>query len=486
MKAARSIATYVALLAAVFLFVVLTIEAAGIVLAAALGIIALGIAIARPKLFLLLAVLAMLIAPSIEKLSGLDVLSYIDEGAAVAAAIVAACYRLYGQQRLHAMPGSWFFLLWAVAGIVSSINHDVDLGFAMTSGFLFVKGPLFAFAFMQFDWSLDDIRRGAKIAAAVLIGVLALAAVNATMPSAWATALSTQGGVDVRYGIPSLIGPFTHPFAFGQFMALSFIAVFLYRAAVRKSPLTLILLIASGLGTFLSGRRKALASLVGGTLVARLFLPGHRAGWIIALVLAAPILLVVAFDQLIVVLADLGLQYIDQADTATRSIMYRDSVLIALRDFPFGAGWGRYGSFGALSNYSPEYIERGYHLIYGMQPDNALYMTDTFWPAIIGEGGVIGLIGYVGMLIALTAAAARVRGSSQPLRRWVGLVAIGWSVEFAIESVAAPVYSGPPLFALLFVVLGVAISLQRGEAVETVALSSATPQGARTRGRHQG
>lgn len=475
MTAARSILTWGAFLAAVSVSVLLALSAPVVLIAIFAGLIGLVMAVTRPKAFLAALVVLVLFGLTLETVSRASALGLIDEVAVIAALATAIGHRVARGQGLHRMPGIWFLLLWLIAAAVSSALHGVGVELAVTTAFLFLKGPLVVFAFLQFDWTPSDIRRGVKLGGILTAVVLAFGAVNAIIPGQWAALLSSQGVVDVRYGITSLVGPFTHPFAFGQFMALAFIAVLLYRATVRRSLASLVLLIATGLGAVLSGRRKALAGMAAGAIISRLFLPGGRGIWILALILTAPIIIFVSFEQLSVLVSDIMFQYLVQADTAARSIMYRDSLGIVARDFPWGAGLGRYGSYGALAEYSPEYISRGYYLIYGMGPENALYMTDTFWPAVWGETGLVGFIGYAGMLVMLSIHAAKARKSENALTRWVGLVAIGWSVEFAVESVAAPVYSSPPLFMLLSVVLGVGISLARAESA-TSSVSSARVQ----------
>lgn len=68
---------------------------------------------------------------------------------------------------------------------------------------------------------------------------------------------------------------------------------------------------------------------------------------------------------------------------------------IAKDHFPFGTGFGTYGSFFSSVNYSPVYYQ--YHLsrIYGLQPNNTMFIADTFWPMIIGQFGIVGTLLYL-------------------------------------------------------------------------------------------
>lgn len=75
-----------------------------------------------------------------------------------------------------------------------------------------------------------------------------------------------------------------------------------------------------------------------------------------------------------------------------RAILLNDSLKLMLTHFPFGTGFGTYGSSIAVNYYSPLYILLGYQSNDGMSQSYSAFLTDSFWPTIIGEFGIIGLI----------------------------------------------------------------------------------------------
>ena len=92
--------------------------------------------------------------------------------------------------------------------------------------------------------------------------------------------------------------------------------------------------------------------------------------------------------------------------------LYKTSALVGRDYFPLGAGLGRYGSWLSREHYSPLYAEYGLNDVRGLAPARpagdglrarvaAPSATDTFWPAILGEMGVIGLIAYLGFMATL-------------------------------------------------------------------------------------
>lgn len=84
--------------------------------------------------------------------------------------------------------------------------------------------------------------------------------------------------------------------------------------------------------------------------------------------------------------------------TEARSILLYVGVDLFKKYFPFGAGLATFGTAAAQKYYSPVYEMFGLSSRYGFTFDNPLYLTDNFWPAVIGETGFIGLIIYLSIL----------------------------------------------------------------------------------------
>lgn len=60
--------------------------------------------------------------------------------------------------------------------------------------------------------------------------------------------------------------------------------------------------------------------------------------------------------------------------------------------FPFGSGWGTFGTYYSSISYSPLYIAEGWedHIALGRK-EAVNYMTDAYWPGVYCEAGWIGL-----------------------------------------------------------------------------------------------
>lgn len=81
--------------------------------------------------------------------------------------------------------------------------------------------------------------------------------------------------------------------------------------------------------------------------------------------------------------------------TQSRAIMLRTSIEVAKDCFPVGSGFGTFGTDMSRQYYSKLYKVYGISKEYGLSEDFSAFVTDSMFPAIIGETGFIGIILYV-------------------------------------------------------------------------------------------
>jgi len=71
------------------------------------------------------------------------------------------------------------------------------------------------------------------------------------------------------------------------------------------------------------------------------------------------------------------------------------SVKIAVDQFPFGSGSGTFASAPSYRfGYSDVYRAYGIDGLNGISEDNPNYVTDVFWPKLLGQAGIFGLLAY--------------------------------------------------------------------------------------------
>ena len=69
--------------------------------------------------------------------------------------------------------------------------------------------------------------------------------------------------------------------------------------------------------------------------------------------------------------------------------------------FPFGSGFATYGSDQAARNYSPLYYRYGFNGLFGMNPEDGSFLSDTFWAMALGQFGWFGLISYISVYMRI-------------------------------------------------------------------------------------
>lgn len=94
-------------------------------------------------------------------------------------------------------------------------------------------------------------------------------------------------------------------------------------------------------------------------------------------------------------------KYYGEGVDSARNRLTFDSIRLATESFPIGKGLGTFGTASARTYYSPIYVMNGYSKIYGLGFLSTDYLTDSFWPAILGQYGYLGLIVFIGVILSL-------------------------------------------------------------------------------------
>lgn len=383
----------------------------------------------------------------------------LDEGMILVGAVVLTVRRLVREGSVVWLPGTVWFVAFGVAGLLSSLQHQVPTTLWLQGGFLLLKAVLVGHAAAQLHWDdrhLATIVRAGTVLAVFLVvtGVLNLAA-----PGPW-TALVARSSPEMHGPLPAVLGPFRFPAAYGRLAVILAAATLTYQLVVRASVRGYVLAVAlSGL-SLLTFRVKSFVGLVVATagLVLR---TGHRTAVRLALVALPAVLLLVGPSAWAYVKADLDLYY--GGGYSARSLLTAGGLLLAERDFPLGAGFGRYGSATASEHYSPEYVALGFEHLWGLgrEPGWGAFLLDTQWPALLGETGWLGTLFYAaGVVAVVVALVRRVAPDETRLTRWLRISGICCVVLVMLDSVGAAVLSSPPSYVLLYVAPGIIASMR--------------------------
>lgn len=155
----------------------------------------------------------------------------------------------------------------------------------------------------------------------------------------------------------------------------------------NKSNIIYILMISFVI--FITGRFKAFAILGVYLLLFYIYIIRKQSLHLIHYILIMFIVVTITYPQLKSVFS--------HPDTA-RTALVASSIKIAADHFPFGAGFGTFGSYISSKYYSPLYLKYGISEIWGLQASNPSFITDTFWPMVIGQFGYFGLVLFIALL----------------------------------------------------------------------------------------
>ena len=93
--------------------------------------------------------------------------------------------------------------------------------------------------------------------------------------------------------------------------------------------------------------------------------------------------------------------------TSPRLLFLDGGIQLFREYFPFGTGFGTFGSSTAATHYSSLYYVLGFNKIAGMTPNNPKFLNDTFWPMIFGQLGLVGAIPYVCLFFGILSGICR-------------------------------------------------------------------------------
>ncbi|WP_197058430.1 hypothetical protein [Modestobacter caceresii] len=416
------------------------------------------IAAFRPKLFVLLALVVIILSAPIQNVLG-QVGTYADEGVIALAFVALSTRRLVTEGRLVWLPGTGWFLGFLVAGLVSAALAEVPAGLAVPAAFIAVKGVVFAFAIAQLHWTRDDLALLVRLGVTAIVVMAFTALLNLALPAAWANFTTGRPPISYIGPFPAINGVFQHPAAFSRFSGVLAVGALVYGLVVRRSLANTILVLLSGGLAFLTFQVKSIVGLLA-TLAAvgTRFL---RPVGVAALLAVGPLVALLTVPPLAALIGgDIDI-YLNQ-DSA-RSMLTAGGVTVAAQFFPLGAGFGRYGSSTAADDYSPLYYALGFPGRYGLGPgpDSGQFLNDSQWPAIYGETGWFGAFCFAaGLACMLVALLRRVSAREDVLVRWMRITGVGWLVLLLVESAVAPVFVSSPSFPFVFAAAGVIASLR--------------------------
>lgn len=131
--------------------------------------------------------------------------------------------------------------------------------------------------------------------------------------------------------------------------------------------------------------------------------------------------------------------YFIDIDNSARKSLTETSINIANDKFPLGTGFGTFASFVSGENYTEVYKEYGIDKIFGLEEDKAFFVSDSFWPMILGQFGYIGFILYCICLLCILNEIQKAINVS----KYLYIIKLGSLIYLLIASVAESAFVNP-------------------------------------------
>jgi len=195
---------------------------------------------------------------------------------------------------------------------------------------------------------------------------------------------------EVRYGIKSYNFIFINAGLFAMYLNLYLfiLTIDLKNNSNSKKRIIFIVLTMFLMLTTLRTRSLAFILIYSFLLIKITFLKKFKLKWY-HFILGIVCIFLIGYDSIEM--------YFGNARTA-RSAFATTSIKIMKQYFPIGTGFSTFGTDMAFRYYSPVYYRYGLNRIFGLSPIDGSFAHDTYWPAIIGQFGIIGTFLFIILL----------------------------------------------------------------------------------------
>lgn len=329
-----------------------------------------------------------------------------------------------------------FFFITVFLGFLGSLLFKIQsVTVTMTDAFLFSRFFI-AYVFIKltfnemeknqlFNWLLFNI----KIILILNFTFLVFNSVFHVFPT-----------MDIRFGLPSQMLMYPHPTYLGT---ISFIGLILLDDDRNRFIFQLLAMV-----LIVSTMRNKVIILMILFLVIRIVLKKRRRfiGEKYFLIIIFSFLLLIVFKDTIFV------RLLDKESSA-RSILLMNSLDILVKYFPFGLGFGTYGSYMSFANYSQIYLSLGINHIYGFLPNSYQYGMDSYISMLFAQFGFLGVICFCIMLFNLIKSTIFVNNKLDVKLIFVFIFLISSSITESVISTGMGM--------LIFIVIGLLESINK-------------------------
>lgn len=194
-----------------------------------------------------------------------------------------------------------------------------------------------------------------------------------------------------RWGIPILTLFYGHSTTFGDICIFLMIIILFFKNNIKEYRIYIVGLTICSIATI---RFKIITSVFIIYMI-YIFVMKLKKKITISKILTMSIIgIVIAFKQI-------EFYFFMPGNLSARNALLVSSFKIMKDYFPIGTGFATFASSASEKFYSDVYYKYNLYTVYGLHGDNTSFISDIFWPSIIGQFGIIGIILYIIMLIFL-------------------------------------------------------------------------------------
>lgn len=242
---------------------------------------------------------------------------------------------------------------------------------------------LYYFKIIFSQYGLEKNKKLYKILIWIIYGLCILSILNY---------LSNIFPYEIRYGIKSNQNIFGHPTYLCASSVFIYLLISLSTVIEKKEKtkfmIATLLIITSTL------RSKAFVFVALASLLYYMIVIKRKK-------ITTKILVAAAIASSLICLNQIRFYFFNPSDITARSALVTTSIKIANDHFPIGSGFGTFGSNASKINYSPIYQKYEINNVWGMTQTDGAFISDNFWPMIIGQFGYIGFAAFIVLIITI-------------------------------------------------------------------------------------
>ena len=383
-----------------------------------------------------------------------NILNSLDELIILLLFLNMSLRKILSKQRIRFYGLGILIFCLIVLGLSGDLLHKVNMKSSILGCFIFIKGLLIFITYSNSNFKKYFMARFVGFFIKLSIFILFIGLVEIFMPVRFAQFFFSHN-VDYRFGVPSVQSFFVHPGVFGWFC--SFVALLFYaKYHIHSKQIDAWGCLFFLLGAVFSMRLKPIVGFIlaisAGLFIIRGKIPAKR---------RIPFFWMLPFILMVVPIASLASHQFksyllsNNPMSITRDAFYILSFNLANNHFPFGLGFGQFGGVIASEFESQIYFK------YFSSAQRKMFMTDTFWPVLLGEIGWVGVLLFVAIIVILIKhCRTGYSNATDNFSRVSSLFGILILIEACVESIASPVFLGPPQAYLIFASLGIILSFQ--------------------------